>query len=202
MCSWWVGPIRGPWLRSWISAASADPTGCTSHDEGGQAGANQAPNQRTDEGQIDGKAGAEPGGDAPGHHPSCAGSWFAPLIESCCLRFGIRRTLRSSAGRQERDQQGWPEQIADVLDSVPWSEVAGLDDIHDMDDGRPDARDCGRDDGGLTEAVAPAHGDNAEDADGQVGDANLELEGIATAAPNTAPPPTVRRASGWGCGAR
>jgi hypothetical protein len=47
-----------------------------------------------------------------------------------------------------------------------------------MDDGCSDAQDCGRDDGGLTEAVAPAHGNNAEDADGQVGDADLELEGI------------------------
>ena len=48
-----------------------------------------------------------------------------------------------------------------------------------MDDGRPDAKDCGRGDGGLTEAIAPAHGDNAEDAEGQVGNAYLELEGIA-----------------------
>lgn len=47
-----------------------------------------------------------------------------------------------------------------------------------MDDGRPDAKDRGPDDGGLTEAIAPAHNDNAEDPDGQVGDANLELEGI------------------------
>jgi hypothetical protein len=48
-----------------------------------------------------------------------------------------------------------------------------------MDDGRPNAKDCGRGDGGLTEAIAPAHGDNAEDAEGQVGDAYLKLEGIA-----------------------
>lgn len=175
--------VRGPWSCCWISAASADPTGCTSYDEGGQAGANQGPNKRADEGQIDGKAGAEPGGDAPGHQPGGTDPWFAPLIESWGLRFGRRRSLRSSAGSQERDQQRGPEQVADVLDGVAWSEVAGRDDIHDMDDGRPDAKDRGRDDGGLTEAVAPAHGDNAEDADGQVGDADLELEGLPVGQP-------------------
>ncbi len=47
-----------------------------------------------------------------------------------------------------------------------------------MDDGRPYGKDSRRDDGGLTEAVAPTHGDNAKDADCQVGKANLELEGI------------------------
>jgi hypothetical protein len=119
-----------------------------------------------------------PAATLPVINPAAPNPWFAPSIESCCLRFGIRRTLRSSAGSQERDQQGWSEQIADVLDGVPWSEIAGLDDIHDMDDGRPDAKDRGRDDGGLAEAIAPAHGDNAEDPDGQVGHANLELEGI------------------------
>jgi hypothetical protein len=31
---------------------------------------------------------------------------------------------------------------------------------------------------GLTEAIAPAHGDNAKDAYRQVGEANLELKGI------------------------
>ena len=68
------------------------------------------------------------------------------------LRYGVRRTLRSSAGSQERDQQDWPEQVADVLDGVAWREVAGLDDIHDMDDGRTYAKDSHRDHGGLTEA--------------------------------------------------
>jgi hypothetical protein len=152
----------GSWLGCWVSAASADPTGCTSDDEGGKAGANQGPNERADEGQIDGEAGAEPGGDAPGHQPGGTDPWFAPSIESWGLRYGVRRTLRSSAGSQERDQQGWPEQVADVLDGVAWREVAGLDDIHAMDHGRPDAKDRGRDDGGLTEAIAPAHGDNAQ----------------------------------------
>jgi hypothetical protein len=159
----------GSWLGCWVSAASADLSGCTSEDEGGQAGANQGPKEGADEGQVDGEAGAEPGGDGSGHQPGGADPWSAPLIESWGLRFGVRRSLRSSAGRQERDQQGGPEQIANVLDGVAGSEIAGLDDIHDMDDGRPDAKDCGRDDGGLTEAIAPAHGDNAEDAEGQAG---------------------------------
>ena len=47
-----------------------------------------------------------------------------------------------------------------------------------MDDGRPYTKDSDRDDGGLTEAIAPAHGDDAKDAYRQVGKANLELEGI------------------------
>ena len=47
-----------------------------------------------------------------------------------------------------------------------------------MDDGRPSAKDSTRDDGGLTEAIAQAHGDNAKDAYRQVGKANLELKGI------------------------
>jgi hypothetical protein len=168
----------GPWLGCWISAASADSTGCTSYDEGGQGGANEGPNQRTDEGQIEGKAAAEPGGDAPGHQPGCPDPWSAPSIESCCVRFGVRRSLRSSAGSQERDQQCWSEKVADVPDGIAWSEIGGLDDIHDMDDGRPNTKDRGRDDGGLAEAIAPTHGDNAKDADGQVGDADLELKGI------------------------
>jgi hypothetical protein len=95
------------------------------------------------------------------------------------LSFGIGRTLGSSAGRQESDQQCWPKKIADVLDGIARSEIAGLDDVHDMDDGRPHAEDSHRDDGGLTEAVAAVHGDNAEDAYSQVGKADLELEGIA-----------------------
>ena len=33
-----------------------------------------------------------------------------------------------------------------------------------MDNGHPYAKDSHRDDGGLTEANAPAHGDNAQDA--------------------------------------
>jgi hypothetical protein len=56
--------------------------------------------------------------------------------------------------------------LPDAMTSMTWTTVA------------PHAKDRGRDDGGLTEAVAPAHGDNAEDADGQVGDADLELEGV------------------------
>jgi hypothetical protein len=83
---------------------------------------------------------------APGHQPGGTDPWFAPSLESWGLRFGSRRSLRSSAGSQERDQQGWPEQVADVLDGIAESEIAGLDDVHDMDDGRPDAKDGGRDD--------------------------------------------------------
>jgi hypothetical protein len=47
-----------------------------------------------------------------------------------------------------------------------------------MDDGRPSAKDSHSDDGGLTEAIAPARSDNAQDAYRQVGKAHLELEGI------------------------
>jgi hypothetical protein len=47
-----------------------------------------------------------------------------------------------------------------------------------MDDRRPYAKDSHSDDGGLTEAIAPAHGDNSKDAYRQVGKANLELKGI------------------------
>ena len=70
----------------------------------------------------------------------------------------MRRTLGSSAGSQESDQQCWPEKIADVLDGVPRSQIAGLDDIHDMDDGRSYGKDRRRDDGGFTEAIAAVHG--------------------------------------------
>jgi hypothetical protein len=45
-------------------------------------------------------------------------------------------------------------------------------------DGRPYAIDSRRDDGGLAEPVAAAHGDYAKDANCQVGKANLELEGV------------------------
>jgi hypothetical protein len=75
----------------------------------------------------------------------------------------------ASASSQESDQQCGPEKIADVLDGISRSKIAGLDDIHDMDDGRTYAKDSHRDDGGLTEAIAPAHGDNAKDAYRQVG---------------------------------
>ena len=47
-----------------------------------------------------------------------------------------------------------------------------------MDDGCPYAKDSHSHDGGLTEAIAPAHSDNAKNAYRQVGKANLELEGI------------------------
>jgi hypothetical protein len=52
-----------------------------------------------------------------------------------------------------------------------------------MDDGRPYAKDSHGDDGGLTEAIAPAHGDNAKDAYRQVGKANLELAGLPVGQP-------------------
>lgn len=52
------------------------------------------------------------------------------------------------------------------MTSMTWTTVA------------PHAEDSHGDDSGLTEAIAPAHGDNAKDAYRQVGKANLELEGI------------------------
>jgi hypothetical protein len=89
-------------------------------DDGRQTGANQGPDERTDDRQIDSKAASEPGGDATGHQTGCTYSRSAPSIESCCVSFGIMRTLRSSAGSQEGDQQCWPEQISDVLDGISW----------------------------------------------------------------------------------
>jgi hypothetical protein len=56
--------------------------------------------------------------------------------------------------------------LPDSMTSMTWTTVA------------PHAKDSHGDDGGLTEAIAPAHGDNAKDAYRQVGKANLELEGI------------------------
>ena len=80
----------GPWLGCWVSAARAGPTGCTSEDEAGQTGADQGPNQRTDDRPVDGKSGAEPGGDGSGDQPGDADPWVAPLIESRGVRFGSR----------------------------------------------------------------------------------------------------------------
>lgn len=65
-----------------ISAASADSTGGTSYDEGGQSDANQGPNKGTDKRQIDGKATAEPGSDAPCHQTGSTYSRSAPLLKS------------------------------------------------------------------------------------------------------------------------
>jgi hypothetical protein len=45
-----------------------------------------------------------------------------------------------------------------------------------MDDRRPYAKDSHSDDGGLTEAIAPAHGDNAKDAYRQVGTGPLAAQ--------------------------
>jgi hypothetical protein len=47
-----------------------------------------------------------------------------------------------------------------------------------MDEGRSHGKDSRSDDGRLTEAIAAVHGDYAKDADCQVGEADLELEGI------------------------
>src|SRR5215212_5474405 len=53
-----------------------------------------------------------------------------------------------------------------------------------MDNRRPYAKGSHSEDGGLTEAIAPAHGDNAKDACRQIGEANLELKGIAGRPPD------------------
>jgi hypothetical protein len=42
----------------------------------------------------------------------------------------------------------------------------------------PYAKDSHGDDGGFTEAIAPAHGDNTKNTDCQIGEADLKLEGI------------------------
>ena len=52
-----------------------------------------------------------------------------------------------------------------------------------MDDGRPYGKDSRRDDGGLTEAIAPIHGDNAKDAYCQVGKPTSSLKGLPVGQP-------------------
>ena len=61
-----------------------------------------------------------------------------------------------------------------------------------MYDGRPSAKDSTRDDRGLTEAIAQAHGDNAKDAYRQVGKTNLELEGDYRSASRWTPRPSPK----------
>lgn len=86
--------------------------------------------------------------------------------------------LRPSNGSKKTDQQCRFEKVADVLKSITWGQITGLDDIPGMDDGGPDAQDSHGNDGGLTEAIAPAHGDNTKNTNCQIGKADLELEGI------------------------
>ena len=87
--------------------------------------------------------------------------------------------LRPPAGSKKTDQQCRFEKIADVLKGITWGQITALDDIPGMDDGGPNAQDSHRSDGGLTEAIASAHGDDTKDTDCQIGKANLKLEGIS-----------------------
>ena len=86
--------------------------------------------------------------------------------------------LRPPAGNKKPDEQCRFEKIADVLKGIAWGQITGLDDIPGMDDRGPYAQDSHGNDGGLTEAIAPAHGDNTENTDCQIGKAHLKLEGI------------------------
>src|SRR5215207_3401008 len=86
----------------------------------------------------------------------------------CSARLLAARNAISNAGRS-RLLMFWMvfpgARLPDSTTSMTWTTVA------------PMPKTVARDDGGLTEAIAPAHGDNAKDADGQVGNADLELEG-------------------------
>ena len=86
--------------------------------------------------------------------------------------------FRPPAGSKKADQQCRFEKVADVLKDITWGQVTGLDDIPGMDDGGPYPEDSHGNDGGLTEAIAPAHGDNTKNTDCQIGKADLKLEGI------------------------
>jgi len=86
--------------------------------------------------------------------------------------------LRPPAGNKKTDEQCWFEEIADVLEGITWGQITGLNDISGMDDGGPYAKDSHGNDGGLTEAIAPTHGDNTKNTDCQIGKADLKLEGI------------------------
>jgi hypothetical protein len=52
-----------------------------------------------------------------------------------------------------------------------------------MDDGGSYAQDSHGNDGGLTEAIAAGHGDNAKNTDCQIGKGHLELEGFPVGQP-------------------
>jgi len=84
--------------------------------------------------------------------------------------------LRPPAGNKKTDQQCWFEKVGDVLKGITRGQITGLDDIPGMDDGGPYAKDSHGNDGGLTEAIAAGHGDNAENTDCQIGKGDLELE--------------------------
>ena len=86
--------------------------------------------------------------------------------------------LRPPAGSKKPDQQCRFEKVADVLEGITWGQITGLDDIPGMDNGGPYPQDRHGNDGGLTEAIAAAHGDNTKDTDCQIGKADLKLEGI------------------------
>jgi hypothetical protein len=86
--------------------------------------------------------------------------------------------LRPPAGSEKTNQQCRFEKIADVLKGITWGQIAGLNDIPGMDNGGPYPQDSHGNDGGLTEAIAPAHSDNTKNTDCQIGKADLKLEGI------------------------
>jgi hypothetical protein len=56
-----------------------------------------------------------------------------------------------------------------VKRALLWCQIAGLDDIADMDKSGAYSKDSHGDDGCLTETVAAAHGDNSENTDCQIG---------------------------------
>jgi hypothetical protein len=94
------------------------------------------------------------------------------------MSFGVSGTLRQPASGKKTDQQCRFEKIANVLNGITRGQIARLDDIQDMDGGGAQAEDSHGNDGGLTEAIAPDHGDNTKNTDCQVGAADLKLEGV------------------------
>jgi hypothetical protein len=81
------------------------------------------------------------------------------------MSFGVRGAFRPPADCKKTDKQCRFEEIADVLNGITWCQIAGLDDIADMNNGGAYSKDCHGNDGCLVEAVAAAHGDNSENTD-------------------------------------
>jgi hypothetical protein len=99
------------------------------------------------------------------------------------MSFGVRGAFRPPAGCKKTDKQCRFEEIADVLNGITWCQIAGLDDIADMNNGGAYSKDSHGNDGCLTEAVAAAHGDNSENTDCQIGKADLKLKGFPVGQP-------------------
>jgi hypothetical protein len=93
----------------------------------------------------------------------------SPCVEPWGMSFGVRGAFRPPAGSKKTDKKCRFEKIADVLNGITWCQIAGLDDIADMDDGGSHSEDSHGNDGCLREAVAAAHGDNPENTDWQIG---------------------------------